>query len=260
MNWFQGIALGLLQGITEILPISSDGHLALLLQYWQLPEATHLNLSAALHLGTALAILIFMFSKVKNTVRDLIAPNPEIRKEAWRLILMIVIGSIPVVTVGLLLENIVEKIFNRLTLVSLLFIINGTILLTTYFACPKKRRITPAMAFLIGLIQASAILPAISRSGTTISLALLLGVSATDAFEFSFLIALPVTIGAAIFELLKIDFSVLAPGPVIAGIIVAGLSGYLMLISLRRLVFRQQLYWFGIYCWALGLLTFIIFR
>jgi undecaprenyl-diphosphatase len=260
MNWLEAIGLGLIQGITEILPVSSDGHLALLLQYWQLPPAIRLNLTAALHLGTALAILVYMSGRVKNIVRDLFSPAAEIKNAARRLVLMLVIAALPVVISGLLLEDSVARLFNRMQLIALLFIVNGTLLFLTRFFRPAPRPITPLRALLIGLIQTTALLPAISRSGTTISLALLMGVNAAEAFEFSFLLALPVTLGAALFELLKIDFTALSPGMVLVGIASAGLSGVLMLIFLRKLVVSRNFFWFGVYCWIIGLATLIFSR
>ena len=219
-----------------------------------------LNLTAALHLGTALAILIYLSGRVKNIFLELTTPFPAIRHRARSRLLMLAIGSLPVVIVGLAAENIVDKLFNHPQLIALLFIINGTLLFITRFSRPASLPINLRHALLIGLIQTTALLPAISRSGTTISLALLLGISATEAFEFSFLLALPVTLGAAAFELLKIDFSVLAPGPVVAGIVTAGLSGYLMLLFLRKLVISRNFYWFGVYCWAVGLATLVLVR
>lgn len=260
MSWLAGIILGLVQGITEILPISSDGHIALLLQYWQLPDSVRLNLTAALHLGTSLAILIFMFGKVKIILRNLTAPQPDTRKDARKLILMIIVSSLPVVLAGISLEHTVEKILNRAWLISVLFLLNGTLLFLTRFSRAVQRRISVRIALLIGLIQATAIFPSISRSGTTISLALLFGVDATDAFEFSFLLALPVTFGASVFELLKIDFSLLSPGSVITGITVAGLVGYLMMNLLKKMVISRGFFWFGVYCWGVGLVSLLIFR
>ncbi|MEN9979816.1 MAG: undecaprenyl-diphosphate phosphatase [candidate division WOR-3 bacterium] len=260
MNWLEGIVLGLLQGITEILPVSSDGHLALLLHFWQISPSVRLNLTAALHLGTALAILIFMLPRIITLVRNLADTLPPVRNHARRLILIIIIGTLPALGAGLLLEPWVESLFVQKIVPSILFLINGTLLFTTRFARNRNRPIELPLGMLIGLIQSTAILPAISRSGTTISLALLLGVNTATAFEFSFLLALPVTLGAAIWELLKLDFSLLSPGPVISGIIVAGITGYLMLMILRRVIISRNFWWFGIYCWALGLLSLVLLR
>jgi len=260
MNWLEGIVLGLLQGITEILPVSSDGHLALLLHFWRISPSVRLNLTAALHLGTALAILIFMLPRIFTLMRNLADTQSPVRNHARRLILLIIIGTLPALGAGLLLEPWVESLFVQKIVTSILFLINGTLLFTTRFARNRNRPIELPLGILIGLIQSTAILPAISRSGTTFSLALLLGVNTATAFEFSFLLALPVTLGAAIWELLKLDFSLLSPGPVISGIMVAGITGYLMLMILRRVIISRNFWWFGIYCWALGLLSLLLLR
>ncbi len=258
MTWLQGILLGLVQGITEIFPISSDGHLALLLIFYKIPEAVRLNLTAALHLGTALAILLFMFNRVKNILTGMVHPDPVIRKDNRQLVLFIIIGSLPAVIAGTLLEKPVTELFSAHRLIGIFFFLNGILLFLTRFTTPDRKRLNLFRTLLIGLIQATAILPAISRSGTTISLALLLGINRTQAFEFSFLLALPITLGAAAFELLKIDFSQLSLFAVVGGIVVAGVTGFLMLVALRRLIVTRNFYLFGIYCWLIGILTLII--
>ncbi len=257
MNWLQGILLGLLQGITEILPISSDGHLALLLTLYKIPETVRLNLTAALHLGTALAILVFMFKRVKEVFTGTLSPDPATRKNNRRLVLYLFIGSLPAVIAGTVLEKHVAEIFSSPKTIGVLFLCNGTLLFITRFANPREKSINLYRTLLIGLIQASAILPAVSRSGTTIGLALLLGINRGLAFEFSFLLALPITLGAAVFELSKINFTQIGLLSVLLGIITAGIAGFLMLITLRRLVIARNFYLFGVYCWLIGIVTLI---
>jgi undecaprenyl-diphosphatase len=253
MGWLEGLVLGLVQGVTEILPISSDGHLAVLLNIWQIPPAVRVNLTAALHLGTALAIILFLAGKLRAILAGLFSSVSEVKNENRRLVLLIVLASLPAVLTGLVFEDRVERIFTNNLAIALFFLLNGTLIFLTRYAREQGRRIDLKQALLIGLIQTTALLPAISRSGTTISLALLLGLGRTQAFEFSFLLAVPITAGAALFELLKVDFSVLAPGPVILGIIISFLTGYLMILLLRRLVLSRAFSWFGVYCWVAGL-------
>ncbi|MGQ9708763.1 MAG: undecaprenyl-diphosphate phosphatase [bacterium] len=260
MNWLEGVVLGLVQGVTEILPVSSDGHLAVLLQIWQIPEVVRVNLTAVLHLGTAMAILFFLIGRVKAIIFGFFKSDPKQRHENRRLVMLIAVASVPAVLAGLVLEKLVERAFVVNSVIAFFFIVNGAIVFLTRYARHRHRQVDVKTAFLIGLVQATAILPAISRSGTTISLALFLGLSSAQAFEFSFLLALPITFGAAFFELLKVDFSVLTPAPVILGIIVSFGVGFLMINLLRRAVLSRGFSWFGVYCWVAGLAVLLLLR
>ncbi|MEO0019429.1 MAG: undecaprenyl-diphosphate phosphatase [candidate division WOR-3 bacterium] len=260
MGWLEGAILGMVQGITEILPISSDGHLAVLQYIWQLPESSRLNLTAALHLGTALAILLFLIGRLKKIGKGIFAPDPSARSRNLQLVFFVILASIPAVIAGILLENKVERVFENIYLVGTFFLVNGTFVFLTRFPGKQKGKIDLKTALLIGLIQVAAIMPAISRSGMTIGLGLILGLTSEEAFDFSFLLALPITLGAAVYELIKVDFSILPSGPVILGIIVATCTGFLMMILLKKLVLSRGFYWFGVYCWVAGLAVLIFLR
>lgn len=260
MGWLEGVILGLIQGITEILPISSDGHLAVLQYIWRIPESVRVNLTATLHLGTALAIFFFLIGRLKEIGRGIFAPALNVRRESRRWVMLIAIASIPAVVVGIFLENKLEKVFTNISAIGIFFLINGAFIFFSRYAHIRDEQIDLKRVLLIGLIQATAILPAISRSGVTIGLALFLGLSRKQAFDFSFLLALPITFGAAIYELLKVDYSVLAPVPVILGVVVATIVGCLMMNLLKRLVLTHNFYWFGVYCWIAGLAVLIFLR
>lgn len=257
MGWIESIVLGIVQGVTEILPVSSDGHLAVLQYLWNVPEDVRINLTAALHLGTALALLVFFSGRVKEIIVGAFARDRKQRNESRSLIRLLIVASLPAVIAGLLLDNFVEGLFTRPTVIGTLFILNGAVLFFTRFARVREVPLNWWRALLVGLAQSAAILPAISRSGMTISMALFLGMAGYQAFEFSFLLALPITLGAALFELLRLDFSVLAPGPVVGGILTAGCVGFLMILSLRQLVVRRRFFLFAGYCVLLGVLILI---
>ncbi len=261
MTWLHSIVLGVVQGITEILPISSDGHLTVLQHILKVPNEVRLTLTATLHLGTALAILLFFRSRVKELVIGVFASDYELQRRSRFLILLLIIATIPGVLAGIFLEKWVEKFFasDSLITVGIFFLINGLLLFSTYLFKRRKgsREIGWQDALLIGVAQILAILPAISRSGVTISAGLLLGLDRKDAFDFSFLLAIPITLGAAIFEMSKIDFSVLPVLPVLLGVALAGGFGFMMLSLLRGLVLRQCFYIFSLYCWAIGILVLL---
>ncbi len=260
MRWLESLVVGLVQGVTEILPVSSDGHLAVLEYLWNIPEHIRVNLTAALHLGTAVALIVFFAPKLSDIIRGLFAIEPAQRSQSQQLVFMVLVSSLPAVIVGLLFGKFVENIFTSSKAIGWFFCLNGLLLLATRFAPNRDKSINWGEALLIGTIQATALLPAISRSGTTIGLALLLGIRRYEAFEFSFLLAIPITVGAAVFELLHFDFSVIALGPVILGIITAGVAGFFMILLLRRLVLSRWFFLFGIYCWFVGLAVLLFLR
>lgn len=260
MKWVESFVLGLVQGVTEILPISSDGHLAVLQYFLNTPVQIRVNLTAALHLGTALAIVGFFAKRICEIVRGTFATESAQRSRNRRLILMVVIGSLPAVLAGLFMGDFVEATFANLKVVGGFFLINGTLLLSTALVRKKEAPLNWGRVLLIGTIQATAIFPAISRSGTTIALALLLGVNRYQAFEFSFLLAIPITVGAAVYELLHFDFSVIAWKQVTVGIVTAGLFGLLMILLLRQFVLNRRFFLFGFYCWLVGVIVILFVR
>lgn len=260
MSLLQGFLLGLVQGITEILPISSDGHLAILQYIWHIPTPVRVNLTAALHLGTALAILLAFWRRLKEIITGAFAPEPTKRWENIKLVMFIFVASLPTVFAGLFVNDLIEKFFTQSICIGIFFLLNGTLLFLTRYAKEKRNSLNWATTILVGLIQTTALLPAVSRSGTTISLALLLGIPRKKAFDFSFLLAVPVTLGAALFELLQLDFSLLTPGAVFLGIFIAGATGVLMIFLLRRLVVSQRFFGFGVYCWIAGLVVLLFLR
>lgn len=260
MTYFQAFGLAVAQGLTEFFPVSSSGHLVLLEHLWRLPAESRLGLAAVLHLGTALALVCYLGREILSLAGGLFAAQAERRGASLRAIGMIALGSLPAAVVGLGFEDWFEQAFRRPGLVGVMLVVTAGFLLATRFARERKGAAGWRDALLIGLAQAVAILPGISRSGATIAMALLVGVRREDAFRFSFLLSVPAVLGAAFKKLLSSELAGLDVGPVVFGVAVAFAVGLGTLVLLRRIVLRGRLHWFSVYCLALGGLVVFLVR
>ena len=253
MDYHQAIALGLLQGATEFLPVSSSGHLAILSHIYRMPEQVRLGLTAALHAGTAVSLLVFFSRRIAAIARDAVSREQAVRNASWRYMGKIALATAPAALVGLLLVPFIDRAFAAMLAVGAMLLVTGTLLFITRLRPEAARPLGWGRALAIGAAQAFAILPGISRSGATIAAGLLLGLSRREAFEFSFIMSVPIVIVAALRELVRLDWQILAPGPVALGILLAFVSGLGALVLLRRAVLGRRFYLFGIYCWLAGL-------
>ncbi len=260
MTLIQALVLGLLQGVTEFLPVSSSGHLVVLEHLWHMPEQTRLALTAVLHVGTAFALLVFFRRQLGSILTGIVAREPGRRTQSLLMIGYIAIGSIPAAVVGLLLEKRIEQAFSEPVLVGALLLVTGGFLLATRFFQERNCRMGWWVALVVGVAQAFAILPGISRSGATIAAAVFLGMYRKDAFEFSFLLSVPVVLAAAAKELVGIDYGLAGVGPIVVGILVALLTGVGALMLMRRVVLGRWLHWFFPYCWVVGILVICLVR
>ncbi len=260
----QSLVLGLLQGATEFIPISSTGHLVLVpwLFGWPQPSA---SFDAVLHLGTLAAILaVFWRDLVALAValvgslrrRSLAVPESRV---AWAL----VIATIPAAVMGYLGEDLFEGLFSSPGWVAVFLIVTGILLVASERlagAARKLEQVGPRSALIIGVAQGIAIAPGISRSGATISAGRFLGLERADAARFSFLLAAPVIAGAGALSLAKLARSgdlAQAGGPLVVGFLAALVSGYLVISLLLRYLQRHSLLPFAIYCWVVGLLGLV---
>jgi len=267
LNLFQAVSLGIIQGLTEFLPVSSSGHLVLLQNFFGLKEP-ELLFDISLHVGTLLAVCVIFRQSIFSILKSLIELPVLVRSSGgWkrlyhenrdiRLAGLIVIGSIPTAVLGLLFKNIVEHIFGALWIVGIMLLVTGMLLWLTRLKKTEGRpvlemRITDAL--LIGLIQGMAIMPGISRSGATISLALFLGIDRELAGRFSFLLSIPAILGALLLSMGSPDMqTAIAPGIIIIGAVVSGIVGYAALILLLKIVKKGKLYHFSPYCLLVGL-------
>lgn len=249
MDFLHALVLGALQGLTEVLPISSSAHLILLPHFlgW---EASGLTFDVALHVGTLLALLVYFRNDIAKLVSDLVA---GIREQSFalpqrRLPLYIIAGCIPAAIVGKTLEEPIDAIFrSNLVLIALLLIGFGLALALSDHLGEKKKEIaeiTLSTALLIGLAQSLALFPGVSRSGVTITAALFLGFSRSASARFSFLLSLPIVAGAGILKLWEMARKGVPAGELevlIAGVATSALFGYLSVAFLLSYVQRYSL-------------------
>jgi undecaprenyl-diphosphatase len=265
MEPFQAVVLGVLQGLTEFLPVSSSGHLVLGQQFFGLTEP-ELLFDISLHIGTLMAVLI-VFSREIGAILSALWRLPRLLADAggWRplvekseqvrTVMLIAVGSVPTALIGLGLHRAADRLFASVPLVGGMLLVTGGLLWATRGRSAGSRA-TGAMtvkdALLIGLMQGLAILPGISRSGATISAALFLGVDRSTAGRFSFLLSVPAIAGALMLEI-RSGMTSSAPAPLLlTGGAVAAVTGWLALIALLRVVKSGHLHRFAPYCWALG--------
>lgn len=255
--WIQSLALGVLQGLTEFLPVSSSGHLVLL-QLW-LGDAFAFAQSAVafdltLHVGTLLPVLWFYRRDVFELAG---APRKNLRY-----IGLLVVATIPTALIGLLFKDMFESLFHTPRTVSVALFVTGALLASTRWTdrSPEsdRRGIGFASALIIGVAQGLAITPGISRSGATIATALLLGAGRAEAARFSFLLSVPAIVGASVLVAKDgVAFSPSLWGPLAIGFLAAAVVGYAALRWLVRLVRAGRLYRFAFYVVPLAALAWL---
>jgi undecaprenyl-diphosphatase len=245
--------MGAVQGLTEFLPVSSSGHLVMLEHILHVQPDVRLPLTTMLHLGTAVAMVAYFMPRIARVVGGCVSGKASTRNAAWRMVWFVLLASTPAAVTGLLLEGPIERAFAGPGLAAGLLLVTGVALFGTRFVTREGSRLTWWRAVLVGLGQALAILPGISRSGATIATGIYCGVERREAFEFSFLLAIPAILGAAALELRKVDPSAVGPTGLVAGVLAALLTGLGALWLLRRAVSGRRLYVFAFYCWAAGL-------
>ena len=269
LDYIQALILGLVQGVTEFLPVSSSGHLAICQQLMGLDADSHAMLvfDVAAHLGTLVAVA-WVFAPTFTRYWGRLASESRRgftgRRVAWRIAGLGVAASLPTAVVGLMFKDTLEAAFDKPLWIGIALLTTGMLLFVVGYAPrPRRgwRRFGFDRAFGVGLAQGAAILPGISRSGATICVAMLLGLRRQWAAEFSFFIAVPAICGAALlkirdtFAISADEMSAIGIGPILLGSVVALLSGYVALRLLLAAVKRAKLQYFCFYCWALGLLV-----
>ncbi len=256
----QALLLGIVQGLTEFLPVSSSGHLALVGAYLDIPGGD-IAFTVLLHAGTLLAIGCVFRDGWKRLVRGAwelmrnVARGPAAWSADARLAAQVACAAVPGAIVGLTLRDRIEAAFTDPRLVGGLLLGTAVLLLLTRLRRSTVGDIGFTAAWIVGLAQAVAILPGISRSGATIAVALLIGVARPKAAEFSFLAAIPLILGSLLLSLKDLGESVAAGGGVAlaVGFLASFLVGWAALAWLVRLVQRGQLHWFAFYCAAVGI-------
>ncbi len=256
MNEIQALILGLLQGLTEFLPVSSSGHLEIGHALLGIKTESNLLFAVVVHVATVLSTLIVFRKDIIMLLTDLLAFQWN---ESTRYIFKLLFSSIPVVILGLFFAEEIEKFFTgNLVLVGSMLLV--TAILLTFAAFVKKggEEITWGKSFIIGLAQAFAVMPGISRSGATIAAGLLLKTKKEEVARFSFLMVLIPILGAAFLDIMGGDFSeALSVGalPLAIGFVAAFVSGLLACSWMIRIVKQGKLIYFAIYCFIIGLIA-----
>ena len=261
MNWFEALVLGLLQGLTEYLPVSSSGHLAIGSAIFGINGEDNLSFTILVHVATVLSTLVILWKEIDWILKGLFKFKMN---EETKYFINIVISMIPVGIVGVFFKDTVEEIFGSgLLIVGCMLFVTALLLTFSYYAKPRQREnISPWHAFVIGISQALAVLPGLSRSGTTIATGLLLGNKKEKMAQFSFLMVIPPILGEALLDLLKglkgeETFGGIDTLPMVVGFVAAFVSGCLACKWMINIVKKGKLVYFGIYCAIAGAVTVI---
>ena len=268
MTILEAIVLGVLQGITEFLPVSSSGHLVLMQHFLGIKES-QVFFDVMLHFGTLGAVIIVYYELIRSLMRTGFAtlfqadfyrhPRLTISNSTdLRLIWFLLLGSIPTGLIALLFKDSLEAIFGKPMVVAGMLIITGLILQLSSLGQRRRQTETPLRVWhtpLVGIVQGLAIIPGISRSGSTISISLLLGLSPQVAAQYSFLLSIPAILGAVILKLKDVGEITIAPAVIIAGTLTSFVVGYIALRFLLALLNRGKFSIFSYYCFALGIVA-----
>jgi len=254
MSWTQALVLGVIQGLTEFLPVSSSGHLVLGQRLLGLTEP-HLLFDVAVHVGTLMAVVVVFADDLRLMARSLV-PGRDRDRRGRRLVMLVGVGTVPAVIAGLLFRDAFEALYASIFAVGLALLVTGSMLMLTVMIPNGERTLEGrglVTAFAVGVAQAIAIVPGISRSGATISAGLLLGLGRGSAARLSFLLSIPAILGALVLQLADVG----APAacdvvPFLVGVGSAAVTGYFALRLLVGLVQKGKLYWFAFYCWTVG--------
>jgi undecaprenyl-diphosphatase len=265
MNLFQALVLGIIQGATEFLPVSSSGHLVLVpwLLGWEEPGLTF---DAVVHWGTALAVIAYFWREwlaliqaVFQAIRWRSIADPKAR-----LALLIVVGTVPAAVIGYALEDFFEHMFSRPSAAAAFLLVTAVFLSIAEWLGRRERdleQVTWPDALLVGLGQALAIFPGISRSGATIAAGLARGLKREPAARFSFLLATPVILGAGAFKVLDVAQAGQLAGQIpalVVGLVGAGIVGFGCIYFLLRYLQQRPLYPFAVYCAVAGVICLIV--
>ena len=261
MNSVEALVLGLVQGLTEYLPVSSSGHLAIGSYLFKINGEENLAFTVAVHVATVLSTFVILWSEIAWILKGLF--KFELNDET-RYTLNIIVSMIPVGIVGVFFKETVENIFGSgLLIVGIMLLVTAALLTFSYYAKPRpKEKISIMDAFIIGVAQALAVLPGLSRSGSTIATGLLLGNKKERLAQFSFLMVIPPILGEALLDVIKVAKGEEAFGgidtlPLTVGFIAAFVSGCLACKWMINIVKKGKLIYFGIYCAVAGIITII---
>jgi len=254
-EFLEALILGVAQGLTEFLPVSSSGHLEIIKYLFNddsLAEQSMLT-TVVLHFATALSTVFVFRSDIVNLLSGMFSKEQD---ESRKYIFYILISMIPAVIIGLLFDDIITTFFHRkITLVSIMLLVTGALLILSEKLSFPKKPLTATKAFIIGVAQAIAITPGISRSGATIASSILLGIDRGEAARFSFLMVIPLIFGKMAKDVLSGDLVANMPslGYLTIGFLSAFLTGIFACTIMINIVKKAKLEWFAFYCFVVGI-------
>lgn len=258
MSIIEAIILGIVQGLTEFLPVSSSGHIELGKYLFNINPKNDLLFSLILHLATAGSTILIFWKDIVQIIKDLFkfAIN-----DSTKFVGLLLISMIPVFIVGLFFKDSVEALFNdNIVLVGAMLLVTGALLLLSEKIQSKEKPLKASKAFIIGIAQAIAVIPGISRSGATIATGLLQGVDRSKIARFSFLMVIPPIVGASLLDIKDVSISEYQNSEIMAmfiGFIAAFLTGLLACRWMIAIVKNSKLMYFAIYCFIVGVIAII---
>ena len=270
MGYFEAVVLGLLQGLAEFLPISSSGHLALAQSLFGVEADKVLLFADLLHLGTLIAVFVVYWKDIWELIVELCVTIKDLctgkglrleERPVRKLGVMIIVATIPTAVIGLLFNDFFEGLYSSMVAVGIGFLITGVLMfLAEKMGSANRdiRKMNCRNALFIGVLQGIAIYPGISRSGSTLVGGLTTGLKREFAVKFAFLISIPSILGSVVLEAPKAlegDLDTALLGPILAGMLVAAVSGYFAIKTMIRIVSNKKLSYFSYYVWILGLCT-----
>jgi len=249
------ILLGIIQGLTEFFPVSSSGHLVLFQNLFGLREP-QIFVDVMLHMGTLISLFVFLRRELCELVKGFLLfvrrPKMYHADPRMKLLFSLAVASIPTAFIGYVFSDFFESLFASLRAVGLALLFTGCYLFLTKYAQEKQKNFG-LHPFIIGILQGAAIVPGFSRSGLTIGGAMFLGWKREEAARFSFLLSIPVILGAALFQFGKIETSSQPWSIIIIGIVVSAAFGYLALALLVSVINKGKFYAFSFYCFLAGI-------
>lgn len=266
MSWIEALILGLVQGLTEFLPVSSSGHLQIGFRLMELmgkgAPGENLTFTTMVHFATVLSTITVFFSEIKGLTRGLFAFRWN---EETRYVSLILLSMIPVLIVGLLFKDQVKALFEgEILIVGVALLVTAALLASTQIAKEGTKKVGVNSAILMGIAQVISIIPGISRSGATISTGLLMKNGRKEVARFSFLMVLIPIMGGALLDIIEMLTSPgggnITAGALISGFLAAYITGFLACKWMIRLVQKGNLYWFALYCSLLGITTILFLR